>query len=101
MNEWFWTWGGECFGYRRDDRLFAYHGKQAGRFYDDEVYGSDGRYLGEIKSQNRLITNMGKKGRVRSIFTPVIAGSNARYANRAGNAMYAGYEDFPSPDDFR
>lgn len=59
--DWFWTWGGECFGYRSDDKLFTYHGRQAGRFYGDEVYGSDGRYLGEIKNENRLITNSGKK----------------------------------------
>ncbi len=58
--DWFWTWGGECFGYRRDDKLFTYHGLQVGRFYGDEVYGSDGRYLGEIKSEKRLITNGGK-----------------------------------------
>ena len=99
--DWFWTWGGQCFGYRRDDRLFTYSGLQVGRFYDDEVYGSDGRYLGELKSERRLITNNSKKGRVRSSFSPVHGGSYARYANYAGYAMYAGYEDLPAPDDFR
>jgi hypothetical protein len=49
--DWFWNWGGECFGYRVDDRLFAYHGVQAGRFDGDEVYGADGRYLGETMSR--------------------------------------------------
>jgi hypothetical protein len=101
MSDWYWTWGGECFGYRRDDRLFAYHGLQVGRFYGDEVYGADGRYLGEVKSGNRLITHLGKKGWVKSSFGAVQGGSYARYANYAGYAMYAGYEDFPSPDDFR
>jgi|ERR1035438_4666443 hypothetical protein len=99
--DWFWTWGGECFGYRRDDRLFTYSGLQVGRFYDDEVYGSDGRYLGEIKNERRLITSSSKKGRVRSGFSPAHGGSYARYANYAGYAMYAGYEDFPAPDGFR
>jgi hypothetical protein len=99
--DWFWTWGGECFGYRREEKLFAYHGRQVGRFYGDEVYGSDGRYLGEIKSEKRLITNRGKKGWVKSSFGPVLGGSYARYANYAGYAMYAGYEDFPSPDEFK
>ena len=59
--DWFWTWSGECFGYRKDDRLFTYGGKQAGKFYGDEVYSSDGRYLGELKSEKRLITKCGKK----------------------------------------
>jgi hypothetical protein len=49
--EWFWNWGGECFGYREGDALYAYHGLQVGRFDEDEVYGSDGRYLGEIMSE--------------------------------------------------
>jgi hypothetical protein len=59
--DWFWTWGGKCFGYRTGDNLFTYDGRQAGRFYGDEVYGSDGHYLGEIKNNN-LITHSAKKG---------------------------------------
>jgi hypothetical protein len=50
---WFWTWGGKCFGYRVDDRLFAYFGLQVGRFDGDEVYAADGCYLGEIMNENR------------------------------------------------
>ena len=64
--DWFWTWSGECFGYRWDHRLFAYDGRQVGKFHGEEVYGSGGRYLGEIMSDNRLITNTGKKGWIRS-----------------------------------
>ena len=99
--EWVWNWGGECFGYRTDDRLFAYYGLQIGRFYEDEVYAADGRYLGEIRNKNRLITNVSKKNRRRSRFAPMRSGAYDRYANYAGYAMYAGYEDFPSPEDFR
>lgn len=54
--EWFWTWGGECFGYRNGDSLFTYFGREAGRFDGEEIYGRDGRYLGEIRNNNRLIT---------------------------------------------
>jgi hypothetical protein len=99
--DWMWTWGGKCFGYREGDALFAHHGKQVGQFHDDEVYGANGRYLGEVMNENRLITHRGKKSWVKSPFAPVRAGSYARYANYAGYAMYAGYEDFPSPDVFR
>jgi hypothetical protein len=99
--DWLWIWGGECFGYRKGDRLFTYHGVQAGRFHDEEVYGRDGRYLGEVKSSKRLITNRAKQSWTRSSFSPIMGGSYARYGNYAGYAMYAGYEDFPSPDSFR
>jgi hypothetical protein len=98
--DWLWTWGGECFGYRVGDRLFAYDGIQAGRFDGDEVYGADGCYLGEIKSDRRLITHRSKKGWRRSPFAPVRGGSYVRYCKYVAYVMYAGYEDFPSPDDF-
>ncbi len=98
--EWLWAWGGECFGYRRDDKLFAYHGLEVGRFHKDKVYGSDGYCLGEIKS-NRLITCLGKKGWARSRFTPVRVGAYGRYGNYGEYGMYGGYEDFPSADEFR
>ena len=29
--DWFWNWGGECFGYREGDSLFTYFGKEVGR----------------------------------------------------------------------
>jgi hypothetical protein len=101
MSDWLWTWGGECFGYRRDDRLFAYYGKQVGKFHGDEVYGADGSYLGELKSEKRLITNLSKQSWRRSGFGPVQGGSYARYASYAGYAMYGGFEDFPHPDSFK
>jgi hypothetical protein len=99
--DWFWTWGGECFGYRVDDKLFTYNGLQIGRFDEDEVYGSDGRYLGEVMSKNRLITHRSKGSYRHSGFTPARSGSYARYASYVGYAMFAGYEDFPSPENFR
>ena len=55
---WFWNWGGECFGYRDGDSLFTYFGREAGRFDGEEIYGSNGRYLGEVVSDNRLITSL-------------------------------------------
>jgi hypothetical protein len=30
--DWFWNWGGECFGYRDGESLFTYFGKEAWRF---------------------------------------------------------------------
>jgi hypothetical protein len=53
--DWFWNWGGECFGYRDGDNLFTYFGREVGRFDGEEIYGSNGRYLGEVMSDNRLM----------------------------------------------
>jgi hypothetical protein len=83
------------------DDLFTHNGHHAGKFYGDEVYGADGRYLGEVKNENRLITHTGKTGWTKFSFGRLSVGSYARYANYAGYAMYAGYQDFPSPARFR
>lgn len=45
--DWLWTWGGKCFGYRSGDDLRTYDGCHVGRFHGDDVFGPDGRYLGE------------------------------------------------------
>jgi hypothetical protein len=29
--DWFWNWGGECFGYREGYSLFMYYGREVGR----------------------------------------------------------------------
>ncbi len=50
-----WTWGGECFGYRDGDDLWTHDGRHVARFVSNEVYGPDGRYIGETMNDNRLI----------------------------------------------
>jgi hypothetical protein len=81
--DWLWNWGGECFGYREGDSLFTYFGKEIGRFDGEEIFGNNGRYLGEVMSDNRLITSRSKKSWVRGSFGPRRSGSYARYANFA------------------
>ena len=44
------TWGGRSFGHKDGENLWTYSGKHVGKFHDDEVYGPDGRYLGELKN---------------------------------------------------
>jgi hypothetical protein len=80
--DWYWTWGGECFGYRLHDRLFAYHGLQAGQFHGDEVYGADGGYLGQVKRENRLITDLSKKPLTKLSFVPATSTPCDLYPNR-------------------
>jgi len=66
--DWFWNWGGECFGYRDGDSLFTYFGKEVGRFDGEEIYGSNGRLSGRVMSDNRLITSRSKKSWVKGKF---------------------------------
>ena len=97
---WLWTWGGACFGYRRGDSLFNYGGKEVGRFYGAEIYGADGRYLGELRNASdgeRLITNVYKKTRTMTDFSPTHHHSFSKPADRAEEPLYTGHEDFPTP----
>jgi hypothetical protein len=81
--DWLWNWGGECFGNRNEDSLFTYFDWDVGRFDDDEIYGSNGRYLSEVKNRNRLLTDRSKSNWVKSTFATRTDGSYARYANYA------------------
>ncbi|MXZ54915.1 MAG: hypothetical protein F4227_02740 [Gammaproteobacteria bacterium] len=96
----YWTWRGTYFGYRRDNCLFTHKGKCIGHFSGEEIYGRDGRYLGEVRNKNRLITNKSKFNRRGRSAPNLQGGAYARYANYAGFAMYAGFEDFPEPESF-
>jgi sporulation protein YlmC with PRC-barrel domain len=97
----FWTWGGTFFGFRREDSLFTHDGVEAGRFYEDEIYGADGKYLGEIRNTNRLITDARKKERHKQGFSPRHTVGVVPYVDYVGYVMYVGFEDFPSPKQFK
>jgi len=66
--DWFWNWGGECFGYQEGDSLFTYYGREVGGFDGEEIFGSNDRYLGEVISDKHLITSRSKKSWVREEF---------------------------------
>jgi hypothetical protein len=94
------TWGGTYFGQRQGDSLITLHGVEAGQFHGDEIYGSNGQYLGELKD-GRLITRTEKGSLSRGGFMPSSHGREAGYTGYGGWAMLNGYEDFPGPDSFR
>ena len=98
---WIWTWGGKCFGYREGDSLFTYEGKEAGRFVGAEIYGVDGRYIGEVRNAEdgqRLITSLYKKSRIiGGGFYPAHHHTFSKPADRREEQLYTGYEDFPAP----
>lgn len=98
--DWYWTWCGHSVGYRQDDGLFAPDGMQLGRFKGREVYGPDGRYLGESgpgAAANRLITNQHKKTMIASAFVPTIGPALKDQPGRESLGLYSGHEDFPTP----
>ena len=95
-----WTWGGISFGYRERDSLFTHDGVEVGRFRGREIFGSDGRYLGEAGTggdASRLITNAHKRALARERFIPTLAPAQPHKADRPGLPLYSGHVDFPSP----
>jgi hypothetical protein len=100
--EWLWTWGGTSFGYRDGDQLRTHDGLHVGRFIDDEIYGVDGQYLGELGDRDRLITRQRKIGRRKAPFRPRMNRmGRLRRINRLGRLMRRGCQDFPAPETLR
>jgi hypothetical protein len=94
----FWNWRGRYVGYRRSDCLYSRDGWQVGYFAEgDEVYGCAGDYMGEVRGDNRLITNLSKKAWTRRGMTPHFLKSSPGYHNVNAKEMLAGFEDFPAP----
>lgn len=92
------TWSGRSFGYRLGEYLWTYTGKNVGKFYADDVYGSNGRYLGELRG-GKLITRLSKKSRRKSSFMPRMNRmARMKTLNRLGSLLPSGYEDFPEFD---
>ncbi|HEX4301075.1 MAG TPA: hypothetical protein VH327_09405 [Gammaproteobacteria bacterium] len=97
---WAWSWSGRCFGYWIDDDLWTYSGKHIGRRRGTHIHAPNGRYIGEIMSNGRLITNKAKAGMIGPIFVPTLARSpEKRRPDSDGRAPYTGHEDFPHPDE--
>jgi hypothetical protein len=95
----FWNWAGQFVGYRLVDDLYGYNGRQVGYFAEgDEVYGCNGEYLGEIRSGNRLITNLSKKAWTRRSLTGRSQKSSPGFPDVNAKEMLAGFEDFPAPE---
>lgn len=94
----FWTWRGKYVGHRNSGCLFGRDGSQVGYFAEgDEVYGCAGEYMGEVRGDNRLITNLSKKAWTRRSVIPRFLKGSAGYHDVNAKEMLAGYEDFPAP----
>ena len=95
--DWFWTWGGVSVGYRNGTSLVLYSGREIGRFFGDEIYGADGRYLGEIRDGKRLVCVRSKRSIFRTPFRPVELKSLTNRPHIGGLPTPAGCEEFPVP----
>ena len=97
----FWNWQGRYIGYRSSGCLYRCDGRQVGYFAEgDEVYGCAGDYMGEVRSGNRLITNLSKKAWTRRSVTPRLLKSSEGHRDVNAKEMLAGYEDFPGPLEY-
>jgi hypothetical protein len=96
----FWNWHGRYVGYRASDCLFGCDGRQIGYFAEgDEVYGCAGGYIGEIRGDGRLITNLSKKAWTRRTVTPRVFKSSPGHRDVNPKEMLAGFTDFPAPPE--
>ena len=91
----FWSWSGRYIGHRSADCLFDTEGQQVGFFAEgDEVYGSNGNYIGEVRGSNRLITNLSKKKWTRGSFIPRFLKTSPGHGDVSPKTMLTGFEDF-------
>ena len=94
----FWSWRGRYVGYRNSGCLFSRDGWQVGYFAEgDEVYGCTGDYVGEVRGDNRLITNLSKKAWTRRSVIPRFLKTSPGHRDVNAKEMLAGFEDFPAP----
>jgi hypothetical protein len=92
----FWNCHGTYIGYRASDELFDMNGRQIGYFAEgNEVYGCNGRYLGEVRGQDRLITNPKKQAWARPASVPRALQHSAGRRDQPPVEVRPGYEDFP------
>ena len=61
---------GMFFGYVKKSHLYTYSGKCVGKFFEDEIYGNDGKYLGEINRFNYLARIDSKKNKKIEVWFP-------------------------------
>lgn len=80
------------------DNLRAHDGRHVGRFHDDEIYGPDGYYLGEIGQPASHA-----EGEAEPAQEPLHAARQARRLCALRELcrlhMYAGYQDLSAPSD--
>lgn len=70
------------------------NGTPLGTFYGDELYDFSGKYIGEIRNQNRIIVNKSHKSKRKSGRCKPCGICGCSYSDYVGYVMLCGYEDF-------
>lgn len=71
-----------------------------GRRVGLDIFGPNGRYLGEIMGNDRLATNKAKAAHVGASFVPAaIREHQPPQPDRGALSLYAGFDDFRSSAD--
>lgn len=99
---WVWTWGGVFFGWIDDDALYTHEGRHVGYLeYGDRdvlVFAvSDGRYLGDVKDDQLLITKYSRLDRYRLPRRQRKTVQPRYRPDRRGRRLPWGFGDFPNP----
>ena len=98
---WVWTVSGRSFGFIQDACLYTHDGRNVGRLVGggEEIYGLDGRYLGEVFNYNALIVVDDRRGWEEDPCSaePLLK-AQIRWADRAALPMQEGWSDFSHPD---
>ncbi|WP_035856126.1 hypothetical protein [Jeotgalicoccus marinus] len=102
MTKHLWNWEGDYFGYIEGDQLRTHEGYHVGKINkNNEIFGSDGMYLGEIMNDNRLITKESKINNKEKSFIPKMKKiGKIKKMEKIGKIMKVGYTDFPKPNKF-
>lgn len=91
----YWNWGGTYIGVRQKDYLVACDGTVIGKFYGKEIYNPEGKYIGELGKNDRLIKRATKENFRRPAFSLYIKGTLTSPVND-----YAPYPDMPGISNF-
>lgn len=90
----FWAWGGNYIGFRISNVLYSRTGKPIGYFNNNMLFDFSGKYLADIKNENRLITVKSHKSIRNGCACKPVNSCGRNCCNYVGNVMIAGCEDF-------
>ena len=57
----YWAWGGKYIGHRSGDYLYSKNGEPLGYYTGNDIFDFNGKYIGEVRNDNRLIVDTSKR----------------------------------------
>jgi len=91
----YWTCSGRYVGVCQNGYLVSYNGHIIGKFYGHEIYNADGKYIGEILKEKRLVKNRNKSIQRRPMFSRGICGTiTTKYCDIGSLPLVGNFDDF-------